>query len=300
MSIDFSETRVAFIGLGVMGNSMAGHLLDAGCQMAVFTRTSSKAENLIQKGAVWKDSPAEAAKGADFVFTIVGDPTDVESVYLSQPGIIDALESGAIAVDMTTSSPALAKKIAEVGAAKGVSVLDAPVSGGDLGARNGKLSIMVGGEAPSFEKTLPLFEKMGANIVYQGPAGAGQNTKMCNQIAIGGGMLGMVEALTFAKSAKLDPETVLKSISKGAAGSWSMDNLAPRILKDDLEAGFFVHHFIKDMRIALSSAQDMGLHLPGLELSLSQYEALAESGYAMKGTQALASLYFAELEKVAK
>lgn len=300
MSINFAKTRVAFIGLGVMGNSMAGHLLTAGCQLSLFTRTASKAKNLIDRGAIWRDTPAAAVENADVVFSIVGDPSDVEAIYLNDPGIISALPSGSVAVDMTTSSPTLARRIADAGSKKNIQVLDAPVSGGDLGARNGKLSIMVGGDESAYEQTLPFLEKMGANIVYQGVAGAGQSTKMCNQIAIGGSMLGMVEALTFAKSAKLDPETVLKSISTGAAGSWSLDNLAPRILRNDFEAGFFVHHFIKDMRIALSSAQDMGLDLPGLKLSLGQYEALADHGYAFKGTQALANLYFAELEKVAK
>ncbi|MEM9025809.1 MAG: NAD(P)-dependent oxidoreductase [Verrucomicrobiota bacterium] len=300
MITDFAKTRVAFIGLGVMGNSMAGHLLAAGCLLSIFTRTASKAKNLIERGAIWKDTPEAAVENADFVFSIVGDPSDVEAIYLNDPGIISTLPSGSVAVDMTTSSPTLARRIADAGSKKNIQVLDAPVSGGDLGARSGKLSIMVGGDRLAYEKTLPFLEKMGANIVYQGVAGAGQSTKMCNQIAIGGSMLGMVEALTFAKSAKLDPETVLKSISTGAAGSWSLDNLAPRILRNDFEAGFFVHHFIKDMRIALSSAQDMGLDLPGLELSLRQYEALASSGYAFKGTQALANLYFAESEKVAK
>lgn len=283
-----------------MGYSMAGHLLDAGCTLSVFTRTASKAEGLIARGASWKATPAEVAAEVDFLFTIVGDPTDVEDIYLGGGAIIASLPDDAVAVDMTTSSPALARKLAEAASARGVYMLDAPVSGGDLGAQKGTLSIMVGGEESIFDRTLPLFEKMGANIVYQGPAGSGQNTKMCNQIAIGGSMLGMVEALTFAKAAKLEPATVLKNISKGAAGSWSLDNLAPRILNEDFDPGFFVHHFIKDMRIALASATDMGLKLPGLELALSQYEKLAEAGNAMDGTQALARLYFAELEKVAE
>ena len=298
--MELQNTRVGFIGLGVMGYSMASHLMDAGCTLSVFTRTASKAEGLIERGATWCATPAEVATEVDYLFTIVGDPSDVEDIYLGGGKIIASLPENSVAVEMTTSSPALARKLAEAATERGVHMLDSPVSGGDLGARKGTLSIMVGGEESVFSRTLPLLEKMGANIVYQGPAGSGQSTKMCNQIAIGGSMLGMVEALTFAKAAELDPATVLKNISKGAAGSWSLDNLAPRILNDDFDAGFFVHHFIKDMRIALSSATEMGLNLPGLELALSQYEALAKAGYAMDGTQALARLYFAELEKVAR
>lgn len=284
--------QIAFIGTGVMGRSMAGHLIDAGHSLAVYNRTKSKAEDLLAKGAVWKDSPAAAAKGADVAIAIVGYPQDVESVFLGEEGILRGLEKGALAIDMTTSSPLLSQRIAEEGRAKGIQCLDAPVSGGDRGAKAGSLSIMVGGEEAAFEQAKPLFEAMGENIVLQGPAGAGQHTKMSNQIAIASGMIGVAEALVYAKRAGLDPKRVLQSIESGAAGSWSLSNLAPRALDGDFAPGFYVKHFIKDMKVALEAAEEMKLALPGLELARSLYERLAAEGGADEGTQALLRLYF--------
>ncbi|MBC2604876.1 NAD(P)-dependent oxidoreductase [Pelagicoccus albus] len=286
------KERIAFIGTGVMGASMAGHLLAAGYSLNVYNRTREKADKLVAAGAVWKDSPYEAAQGADFVITILGYPSDVESVYLGEHGIISALSEGGIAIDMTTSSPLLAARIAEIGSRRQVSVLDAPVSGGDIGAREARLSIMVGGEKAAFEKALPLFEIMGKNVVYQGPSGSGQHTKMCNQIAIAGGMVAIGEALAYAKKSGLSAESVLQSISAGAAGSWSMSHLAPRALGGDFSAGFYVKHFLKDMKIAIESAEEMELELPGLELAKSLFEKLVEDGHGDDGTQALFRLYF--------
>ncbi|MDQ8205117.1 NAD(P)-dependent oxidoreductase [Pelagicoccus sp. SDUM812003] len=278
---------IAFIGAGVMGRSMAEHLLSAGYPLFLYSRTRSKAEPLLAKGAVWRDSPAEAASEADVAISMVGYPQDVETVYLGESGILKSLRKGALAIDMTTSSPLLAKRIAEAGAANGIGILDAPVSGGDSGAREARLSIMVGGEREHFDRALPILEIMGKNIVYQGAAGAGQHTKMCNQIAIAGGMVAIAESLAYAKSAGLDPETVLKSISAGAAGSWSMSNLVPRALQGDFEPGFYVKHFIKDMGIAIESASEMGLELPGLAMAKRLYDELAEKGNGNLGTQAL-------------
>ncbi len=285
------KQTIAFIGTGVMGASMAGHLLAAGYPVCVYNRTRSRADGLIAAGAVWKDSPYEAASGADIVITIVGYPSDVEAVYLGERGIVSALAEGAVAIDMTTSSPLLARKIAEVAARRGIGVLDAPVSGGDLGAREARLSIMVGGERSVFEKALPVLQVMGKNIVYQGAAGAGQHTKMCNQIAIAGGMVAIGESLAYAKASGLDAASVLASISAGAAGSWSMSNLVPRALKGDYAPGFFVKHFVKDMKIALESAEEMQLELPGLEMAKRLFEKIVESGGEDEGTQALFKLF---------
>lgn len=286
-----SKEKIAFIGTGVMGASMAGHLLAAGYPLSVFNRTRSKADALVEAGAVWKDSPFEAASGADIVITILGYPSDVEAVYLGEHGVISALAEGAVAIDMTTSSPLLARRIAEVAFRRGIGVLDAPVSGGDLGAREARLSIMVGGDQNDFEKAKPVFEVMGKNLVYQGAAGSGQHTKMCNQIAIAGGMVAIGESLAYAQKAGLDASTVLDSISAGAAGSWSMSNLVPRALKGDYAPGFFVKHFVKDMKIALESAEEMELELPGLEMAKRLFEQIVENGGEDDGTQALFRLF---------
>lgn len=290
MSTDPSSTTVGFIGLGVMGASMAGHILDAGYKLHVSTRTKSKAEGLIAKGAVYHETPKDLAPHCDVVITIVGFPPDVEQVFL-EDGLVDHGKSGAIFVDMTTSSPALAVKITEAAAAKNIKVLDAPVSGGDIGAREARLSIMVGGDKGAFDEVLPLFDIMGKNIVYQGPAGCGQHTKMANQIAIASGMLAVCEALSYAKAAGLDQETVLQSIGGGAAGSWSLTNLGPRIIAGNFDPGFFVKHFIKDMGIAAEEAARLGLDAPGLNLALSKYKFLAAQGSADDGTHALYKLY---------
>ena len=289
------KPTVGFIGIGVMGRSMAGHLLDAGYSVHVYNRTQAKAQDLLDRGAQWQSSPGKVAAAADAIITIVGFPVDVESVYLGEDGVLAQARSGSLAIDMTTSCPNLASRIAQEAAAKGIEVLDAPVSGGDIGAREARLSIMVGGSVSGFERALPLFEIMGKNIVHQGPAGSGQHTKMCNQIAIASGMMAISEAMAYAKKSGLQPETVLKSIESGAAGSWSLTNLAPRVLKGDYAPGFFVKHFIKDMKIAIESAQAMGLELPGLQLAKKLYDQLASNGCEDDGTQALFKLYEEQL-----
>ncbi|NHM29594.1 NAD(P)-dependent oxidoreductase [Bacillus sp. C11] len=281
------NTVIAFIGTGVMGKSMAGHLLEAGFPLIVYNRTKEKAEELLKKGAQWADSPKEAAKKANVIFTIVGYPYDVEEVYLGEDGLVSNAKENSYIIDMTTSTPSLAKRIYEEALKRGIYAIDAPVSGGDIGAREARLAIMAGGDKESFDEVRPLLEKLGTNIVYQGPAGSGQHTKMCNQIAIATNMIGVSEALVYAKKAGLDPETVLKSISTGAAGSFSLSNLAPRMLKGDFEPGFYIKHFIKDMKIALDEAEKMEVDFPGLSLAKSMYEQLAESGESESGTQAL-------------
>jgi len=270
---------------------MAGHLLEAGYGLTVYNRTRAKAEELLAKGARWADTPQAVAAESDIIITIVGYPRDVEEVYLGEAGILKGARRGSLAIDMTTSSPDLAQRISREAEALGVQALDAPVSGGDRGAREARLSIMVGGDLTAFESARPVLEVMGANIVHQGPAGSGQYTKMCNQIAIASGMLGICESMHYAKQAGLDPFTVLKSIESGAAGSWSLSNLAPRILRNAFAPGFYVKHFIKDMRIAIMSAEQMGLTLPGLALAKRLYEQLATEGGGDDGTQALFKLY---------
>jgi 3-hydroxyisobutyrate dehydrogenase len=286
-----SKESIAFIGTGVMGHSMAGHLLNAGYPVNVYNRTKSKTDDLVESGASWCDTPGAASANADIIITIVGFPKDVEQVYLGEAGVIENASSGSLVIDMTTSSPILAKTIASAAAEKGIGALDAPVSGGDLGAKEARLSIMVGGSQTDFARALPVFEIMGKNIQLQGEAGSGQYTKMVNQIAIASGMLGITEAMAYAKQSGLDPFQVLKSIETGAAGSWSLSNLSPRALKGDFSPGFFVKHFIKDMRIAIESADAMGLELPGLKLAKSLYDKLAAQGGEDNGTQALLKLY---------
>lgn len=291
MKAEKGKTVVGFAGLGVMGRSMAGHILDAGYDLLVYNRTKEKAKNLIERGAVWKDDPRSLAEGSDVVITMVGYPADVEQVYLGERGLLAGARPGTVLIDMTTSSPGLAARIAEEGKKKGVSVLDAPVSGGDRGAREATLSIMVGGDEKVFNDMAPLFSVMGKGIVLQGGPGSGQHTKMSNQIAIASGMMGVCEAVVYAKKAGLDPDRVLSSISAGAAGSWSLSNLAPRMLRGDFAPGFFVKHLIKDMKIALEEAKGMGMETPGLARTLELYEELASMGYENDGTQALYRLY---------
>jgi 3-hydroxyisobutyrate dehydrogenase len=266
---------------------MVKHILSAGYPVHLYTRTKAKAEELLTLGAVWHDTPEELAAACDLTITMVGYPSDVEKLYLGEKGLLAAGKSGAGFIDMTTSSPSLAKRIHSAAAERGQFALDAPVSGGDIGAREARLSIMVGGDQSAFDQVLPILELMGKNIVLQGDAGAGQHTKMCNQIAIASGMMGVCESLVYAKQAGLNPETVLKSIESGAAGSWSLSNLAPRAIAGNFEPGFYVKHFIKDMKIALDATEEMKLQLPGLALARSLYEQLAELGYEDKGTQAL-------------
>jgi 3-hydroxyisobutyrate dehydrogenase len=283
--------KVGFIGFGIMGRSMAGHILAKGYELHVFNRTRAKTEDLLGRGAVWHDAPGEIAAECDAVFTIVGFPQDVEEIYLGSGGLVAQARPGTVLVDMTTSSPSLARRIAEIAAAKGVAVLDAPVSGGDIGARNAKLSIMVGGDAAAVEHIRPLFSLMGDNIVRQGEAGAGQHTKMANQIAIACNMMAVCESLAYAKKAGLDPKQVLKSIGTGAASSFALVHLGPRMLDGDFAPGFYVRHFIKDMSIALAEAERMKLDLPGLAQAKVLYERLAAAGHADDGTQALFRLY---------
>ena len=285
------KQTVGFIGLGVMGNSMAKHIIQAGYPLNVYTRTKEKADELIQLGAEWKETVSELTKDSEIIITMIGFPKDVEEVYLGKDGILQSAKPGTYVIDMTTSQPTLARKIYEQARVKDIYALDAPVSGGDVGAKEARLAIMVGGAKEAFEQCKPLFEVMGQNIVYQGEAGAGQHTKMCNQIAIASGMIGVCEAIAYAEKSGLDPTNVLKSISTGAAGSWSLSNLAPRMLADDFEPGFFVKHFIKDMGIALEESTNMNVNTPGLELAHQLYEQLAESGEENSGTQALLKLW---------
>jgi 3-hydroxyisobutyrate dehydrogenase len=278
---------IGWIGTGVMGRWMCQHLLDQGHPAVVYSRTREKAEPLLTAGASWAESPAAVARQADIVFTMVGFPQDVKEVYLGEQGILAGARSGLIAVDMTTTEPRLAKEIYATAAPHGVHTVDAPVSGGDVGARNAQLSIMVGGDADTVQKITPLLEIMGKQIVHQGPAGAGQHTKMCNQIVIAGTMIGVCEALLYGYRAGLDLDQVLASIAGGAAGCWSLTNLAPRILKRNFDPGFFVAHFIKDMNIALEEARRMNLCLPGLALVHQLYLAVAANGGGQSGTHAL-------------
>ncbi len=281
------KTTIGWMGTGVMGNSMCGHLMAAGYKAVVHTRTKSKAEALLQRGAIWADSPRELASKCDVVFGIVGFPSDVEEVFLGASGALAGARPGTILVDMTTSKPSLAVQIHDRAKEKGVFSLDAPVTGGDIGARNAALSIMVGGEAEVLEAVKPLFSAMGKIIVHHGPAGSGQNAKMVNQILISGNMIGVCEALTYAFRAGLDVEKVLQSVSSGAAGSFSLTSLGPRVLKGDFEPGFYVEHFIKDMGIALEESRRMGLFMPGLALAQQLYIAVQSQGMGKKGTQAL-------------
>jgi 3-hydroxyisobutyrate dehydrogenase len=281
------EVRIGWIGTGIMGASMCGHLLAAGHPVTVFNRTRARADDLLARGAVWAESPRAVAAASDVVFTMVGYPSDVREVVLGPAGVLAGAAAGGVLVDMSTSEPALAREIAAAAAARGVATLDAPVSGGDVGAREARLSIMVGGDVATFARVRPLFERMGKTIVHQGPAGAGQHTKMVNQILIATGMIGLCEALVYARRSGLDVATVLASVSGGAAGSWSLTNYTPRILKGDLAPGFMIEHFVKDMRIALAESQRMGLTLPGLALAERLYAALVEQGHGRKGIQAL-------------
>ncbi|MBY8912420.1 NAD(P)-dependent oxidoreductase [Bacillus sp. YC2] len=285
------KKTVGFIGLGVMGNSMASHILEAGYPVLVYTRTKQKADPTLNKGAVWKETVKDLSEEADVIITMVGYPSDVEDIYLSENGILNHAKEGTYVIDMTTSKPSLAKKIAEQAQQKSIYAIDAPVSGGDIGARNGTLAIMAGGDKEAFEACLPIFNVMGENIQYQGPAGSGQHTKMCNQIAIAAGMVGVAEAMAYAQKSGLNPEHVLKSITTGAAGSWSLSNLAPRMLKGDFEPGFYVKHFIKDMGIALEEAELMGEDMPGLALAKSLYDKLAAQGEENSGTQSIYKLW---------
>jgi len=282
-----SQIKIGWVGTGVMGRWMCQHVIDLGYTATIFTRTKSKADPLLKAGATWANSPAEVAESSDIIFTIVGFPEDVRQVYLGENGILTTAKSGSIVVDMTTTEPSLAVEVHQAARAQGISSIDAPVSGGDVGAREARLAIMIGGDKEAVDAIHPLFEAMGQNIVYQGEAGSGQHTKMCNQITIAGTMIGVCEALLYGAKAGLDLEIMLSTISKGAAGCWSLENLAPRVLKRNFDPGFFVEHFIKDMGIALDEAKRMGISLPGLSLVHQLYLATQAQGHGRLGTHAL-------------
>jgi 3-hydroxyisobutyrate dehydrogenase len=281
------ETKIGWIGLGVMGSSMCGHLVDKGFAATVYTRTKSKADPLLSKGAAWADSPKAVAEQSDVIFAIVGFPSDVREVMLGDNGALAGSASGNVLVDMTTSEPSLAIEIYNASKEKGVSSVDAPVSGGDVGAKEARLSIMIGGEKDAVDALQPCWDAMGKTIVHQGGAGAGQHTKMVNQTLIATNMIGVCEALLYAHKAGLDLNTVMESVGSGAAGSWSLSNLGPRIINNNFDPGFFVEHFIKDMGIALDEAKRMGLSLPGLALAHQLYLALQAQGHGRDGTHAL-------------
>lgn len=287
-SVSPATTRIGWIGTGVMGASLCGHLLAAGYAATIFTRTRARAESLLARGAAWADTPRAVAERSDVVFTMVGYPRDVREVILGPAGVLAGAAPGTILVDMTTSEPALAEELASAAAAQGVCALDAPVSGGDVGAREARLSIMVGGDEAAFLAVRPCLEVMGRTIVRQGGPGAGQHAKMVNQVLIASAMVGVCEGLLYAYRAGLDLEKVLQSVASGAAGSWSLSNLAPRILAGDFDPGFFVEHFIKDMGIALAEAGRMGLVLPGLALANQLYLSVRAHGHGRSGTHALA------------
>ena len=282
---------IGFIGTGVMGRSMAGHLASAGYTLGVHNRTKAKAQSLLDAGAQWHDSSASVARAADVVITMLGFPTDVEQTYLGEHGVIAHAREGALLIDMTTSSPVLARRIATAAEQRGLQALDAPVSGGDVGAREARLVIMAGGEQAAFDRAQPILALLGANIALLGSAGAGQHCKMANQIAVAVGMVAWCEALIYARAAGLDPQAVHASISGGAAGSWAMTNLAPRALAENFAPGFYVKHILKDIRIAVASAEELNLELPGLACARQLYERVESLGWDEFGTQVLYRLY---------
>ena len=281
------EQTIGWIGTGVMGESMCTHILNAGYEVFIYNRTKNKASELIKKGAKWCNNPGDVANKSNYIFTIVGFPEDVKEIYFGAKGIIENLNKDTITIDMTTSTPSLAKTIFNKISQAGSSSLDAPVSGGDIGAKNGKLAIMAGGQKDIFIKTLPLFNLMGENIKYMGNAGSGQSTKMCNQILIASTMIGVVESLLYAQKSGLNPEEVINVIGKGAAASWSINNMGPRICKKDMSPGFYIKHFVKDMGIALEEAKNMKICLPGLALANQFYISAMAMGMEDLGTQGL-------------
>jgi 3-hydroxyisobutyrate dehydrogenase len=287
MKIEAGATRIGWIGTGVMGASMCGHLMAKGFAATVHSRTRDKAEPLLRRGAVWADSPAAVAAQSDVIFTMVGFPADVRACLLGDGGAIAHARAGAIVVDLSTSEPSLAREIDAAARARGLHAVDAPVSGGDVGAREARLSIMIGGEAEVVAALEPVWSAMGKTFVHQGPAGAGQHTKMVNQILIATGMIGVCEALLYGWRAGLDLERILLSVASGAAGSWSLSNYGPRIIAGNFEPGFFVEHFLKDMAIALAEARRMNLSLPGLALAEQLYASVKACGWGRKGTHAL-------------
>jgi len=285
------DSIIGWVGAGIMGSSMAGHLLRAGYRVRVHSRTRAKVQPLLDAGASWADSPADAARGADVVCSNVGLPSEVEEVYFGGSGVLSVAGKGQILIDFGTSPPSFAKRAAQAAAAKGASAIDAPVSGGDVGARNATLSIMVGGDAGAVTRAMPILTKLGKTIVRQGEAGAGQRTKIVNQILVAANTLGMCEALHFAERSGLDLQRVLDSVGGGAAASWSIQVLAPRVLKGDFDPGFIVEHLVKDLRIARDDSRELGELLPLVDLCLARYEALVEAGHGRRGTQGVYLLY---------
>ncbi|WP_010050685.1 NAD(P)-dependent oxidoreductase [Carnobacterium maltaromaticum] len=287
-----SKQKIGFIGVGVMGASIVKHLLKDGYEVNVYNRTKSKADEVVSLGAIWQDTPKAVTIESDIVFTIVGYPKDVEEVYYSEEGIFAGATSEKILVDMTTSTPSLAQKIFATGRERKIEVLDAPVSGGDLGAKNGTLTIMVGGTKEAYQIVEPIFNVFSGKVKLQGAAGSGQHTKMANQIMIAGTMVGMSELLVYANAAGLELESVLDTVGGGSAQNWSLTNYAPRILREDFTAGFFVKHFVKDLKIALAEAEKMDIQLPGTSLAKELYEKLENQGHGNDGTQALIKLWW--------
>ena len=289
--------KIGFIGVGIMGKSMVRNLIKAGFELHIYARTKSKVEDVVNEGAIFHDSIADCVKECEAVITIVGFPVDVEEVYFDKGNILDSVQQGTYLIDMTTTSPMLDQKIAEEGKKKGLHVLDAPVTGGDIGAKNGTLSILVGGEKADYEACMPLFEAMGTNINYQGGIGCGQHAKLANQIMIAGTLSGVCEAFTYAKAKGLDLQTLLDSVSTGAAGSKQLDTFGPKILEGDYAPGFFMKHFIKDMKLALTEANMSNINLDVLSQVLANYELLQAEGYGELGTQALIKYYEEEMEE---
>lgn len=287
ISTNPSDVKIGWIGTGIMGAPMAMHLVDAGYKVSVYSRTKSKSEKLIARGCDWYDTPAAIAENCDVIFTIVGFPRDVEEVYFGDAGVMQTIQKNTVVIDMTTTLPGLAVRIDDAARKKGAWAVDAPVSGGEVGAINGALSVMIGGEEEIVNKVMPIMDVFSKNMVYQGRAGSGQHTKMCNQITIAGTMIGVCECLIYGHKAGLDLETVLKSIGGGAAACWTLDVLAPKIVHGDFEPGFMVEHFIKDLGIALEEAEQMKLSLPGLALAKQLYLSVMAMGKGTKGTQAL-------------
>jgi 3-hydroxyisobutyrate dehydrogenase len=279
--------KIGWIGTGVMGEPMCGHLMDAGYSVSVHSRTREKAEKLLQKGATWCGTPSEVAQQSDYIFTMVGSPADVRDVYFSDHGIFQGLHPGSVVIDMSTTAPSLSCEIANQAGERGAQAIDAPVSGGDVGAREASLSIMVGGDGSVVESVRPLFDCLGKSVAYMGPAGSGQHTKLCNQLVVAGTMVGVCEALLYASRSGLDCNQMVAAIRPGAAGCWTLDNLAPRIIEGDDAPGFMVDHFIKDLGIAVKEAEALGLGLPGLMLAHQLYIETQKIGHGESGTQAL-------------
>lgn len=283
--------KIGFIGTGIMGNAMAGHLLTAGYKLSVYNRTKTKADDLLARGAKWCATAGECARNQDIIITMVGYPKDVEEIYLGTDGILENAQKGAYIIDMTTSSPVLAAKIYDEAKKKGIFALDAPVTGGDIGAKNATLSILAGGDEAAFKRIEPILHEMGENIIYEGSIGAGQKTKACNQIAIAGALVGACEAFSYAKSAGLDIKKVFSSISKGAASSFQMNNVVVNALKGDFRPGFMLKHFIKDMNIGVDTSTQFGIELPVLQQVLKEAKEVADKGMNDSGTQSLLKYY---------